>query len=155
MNLKPVAMVVSGIVLILQWPMLNYERADGKLSEFYKQVAAAQFGNARESINEAIRLWPSNARYYTWRAYCTSQQTPSQCPRRSSGGTALSESDRQAAQEAIEDYRHSLGLNSRDAVAYHNLAWLEHLLADDAAAAKDWRESTEIDPDNAVFHLSY
>ncbi len=156
MSMKPIAIAVATLVLALQWPMLNYERADAKLSEFYSQVASAKFGDARESINEAIRLWPSNARYYAWRAYVTSQGLPSQCPRRSRGeNAALSTSDQQTAQEAVADYRHALELNSRDAVAHHNLAWLEHLLGDDRAAAKDWRESTEVDPDNAVFHLSY
>jgi tetratricopeptide (TPR) repeat protein len=63
--------------------------------------------------------------------------------------------DKQAASEAAADYRHALELNSRDAVAHHNLAWLEHLFGDDGAAARDWREATLIDPGNAVFHLSY
>ena len=71
------------------------------------------------------------------------------------GDHDLNDQDKKQAQDAAEDYRHSLALNSRDAVAHHNLAWLEHLLGDDAAAAIDWRESVEIDPDNAVLHLSY
>jgi tetratricopeptide (TPR) repeat protein len=156
MKMKPIAIAVAGLVLILQWPFRKYDRADAKLGEFYSQVASANFGAARESIDEAIRLWPSNARYYGWRAYCTGQQLPSQCPRHSkSGDPALGDLNKQLAQEAAEDYRHSLELNSRDAVAHHNLAWLEHLLGDDVAGARDWRESVEIDPDNAVFHLSY
>jgi Flp pilus assembly protein TadD len=115
-------------------------------------MLAANFVAARRSIDEAVRLWPGNARYYTWRGYAISQNLPSQCPR---AGTALGAADRQAAQEAISDYRHALELNGRDAVAHHNLAWLEHLLGDDVAAGTDWREAAAIDPGNAVFHLSY
>ena len=154
--IKPVAIVIGAVVLVLQWPYRIYDRADEKLSEFYSQVASANFIAARESIDEAIRLWPWNPRYYGWRAYVASQQLPSQCTRRSKGDdTGISGQERNQAQEAAEDYRHALTLNGRDAVAYHNLAWLEHLLGDDVAAASDWRRSVEIDPDNAAFHLSY
>jgi tetratricopeptide (TPR) repeat protein len=156
LKIKPVAIAVAIVVLILQWPYWRYDQADAKLSEFFAQVASANFTAASKSIDEAIRLWPWNARYYGWRAYIASQHLPSQCPRHSkSEEHDLNDQEKNQAQEAAEDYRRSLALNSRDAVAHHNLAWLEHLLGDDAAAAKDWRESVEIDPDNAVFHLSY
>ena len=154
--IKPVAIVVGAVVLVLQWPYHIYDRADEKLSEFYSQVASANFIAARESIDEAISLWPWNPRYYGWRAYIASQQLPSQCTSHSKSGDAgISDEERNLAQEAAADYRHALTLNGRDAVAYHNLAWLAHLLGDDAAAAGDWRRSVEIDPDNAAFHLSY
>lgn len=156
MNMRPVAITVAAIVLVLQWPFIEHERADAKLEDFYSQMTAARFGDARESIGEAIRLWPSNARYYSWRAYCTSQQLPSQCPRHQQNLRAsVEEEARQLAQDAAKDYRHSLELNIRDAVAHHNLAWLEHLLGDDAAAEMDWEEAVSLDPDNTVFHLSY
>jgi tetratricopeptide (TPR) repeat protein len=156
LKIKPIAIAVAVVVLILQWPYRMYGQADAKLSEFYKQVASARFAAASESIDEAIRLWPWNARYYGWRAYVASQQLPSQCPRHTqSDDLGLSDKDRKAAQEAAGGYRHSLMLNGRDAVAHHNLAWLEHLLGDDPAAMQDWRDSVEIDPDNAAFHISY
>jgi tetratricopeptide (TPR) repeat protein len=112
-------------------------------------MLSANFAGAGQSIHEAIRLWPGNTRYYTWRAYCTSQKLPSQCHQ------PLSPQDRESAREAIADYRRALELNNRDAVAHHDLAWLEHLLNEDAAADKEWREAIAIDPANAVFHLSY
>jgi tetratricopeptide (TPR) repeat protein len=59
------------------------------------------------------------------------------------------------ARQAADDYRRALELNSRDAVAHHNLAWLEHLSGDDKVAAEHWRDAVAIDPANAVFHLSY
>ena len=156
LKIKPIAIVVAGLVLLFQWPYHNYDAADAKLAEFYTQVASAKFSAASESIDEAIRLWPWNARYYGWRGYIESQQLPSQCLRKfKNDTTALSDDDRKQAQEAADDYRHALLLNNRDAVAHHDLAWLEHLLGNDADAAKDWRESVEIDPDNAAFHLSY
>ena len=156
MSLKLVTIAVAVVVLMLQWPFIQHERADARLADFYSQMASARFGVARESIAEAIRLWPSNARYYSWRAYCESQQLPSQCSRHSeTQSLSLSRDDAQSAKAAAEDYRHSLDLNSRDAVVHHNLAWLEHLLGDDSAAARDWQEATELDPDNAMFHLSY
>ena len=158
MSIKPITIAVAALVLILQWPTYKYERADEKLGEFYSQIASANFTAARESIEEAIRLWPSNARYYTWRAYLTSQQLPSQCLRQSKStgdNRSMSSLDLQSSREAVADYRHALELNRRDAVAHHNLAWLEHLLGDNTHAADDWKQSTEIDPDNAVFHLSY
>jgi tetratricopeptide (TPR) repeat protein len=139
-------------VLVLHFVMGDYDEADARLRTFYSQMVAADFAGARRSIDDAIRLWPGNARYYTWRGYVTSQKLPSQCPR---SQAPMAQADRQAASEAIADYRHALELNARDAVARHNLAWLEHLLGDDAAAVRDWRAATVIDPGNAVFHLSY
>jgi tetratricopeptide (TPR) repeat protein len=156
MKMKPVAIVVAGIVLVLQWTYRKCDQADAKLGEFYSFVASANFSSAGESVNEAIRLWPSNARYYGWRGYVRSQQLPSQCPRRMGRvPEVLGDLEVQLAQQAAADYRRSLALNSRDAVAHHNLAWLEHLFGDDTAAAIDWRQSVEIDPDNSVFRLSY
>ena len=59
--------------------------------------------------------------------------------------------DRQAALAAADDYRHSLRLNDRDAVARHDLAWLEHLAGrQQVAAARDWKESVDLDPGNAA-----
>jgi tetratricopeptide (TPR) repeat protein len=151
-GMKAVALLLAGAVVVLYFVMGDYDQEDAKLQAFYSQMLAANFDGARRSIDEAIRLWPGNARYYAWRGYATSQSLPSQCPR---CGATLSAADRQTAREAISDYRHALELNGRDAVAYHNLAWLEHLLGDDAAAGGNWREAAVIDPGNAVFHLSY
>jgi len=155
-QLKPLAIAVAVIVLIFQWPYWRYMQANGKLKDFYSEVAAAHFTTARESIDDAIHLWPWNARLYGWRAYVESQQLPSQCPGDAkNGGHPLSDSDRHTAQAAADDYRHSLALNARDAVAHHNLAWLEHLLGDNTAAAEDWKQAVDLDPGNAAFHLSY
>jgi tetratricopeptide (TPR) repeat protein len=156
MRMKPIALVLTALVLVLSLAVGDYDRADSNLKAFYGQILAADFTGARRSIDEAIRLWPGNSRYYTWSAYCASQKLPPQCPRAFRGmDSAMSGADQQSARRAIEDYRHALRLNGRDAVAYHNLAWLEHLFGEDTAADKDWREATQVDPDNAVFHLSY
>ena len=156
MRMKPIASALAALVLILSLAVGDYDRADSNQMTFYGQILAADFTGARKSIYEAIRLWPGNSRYYTWSGYCASQKLPPQCPRCFHGmNSAMSGADQQSARRAIDDYRHALQLNSRDAVAYHDLAWLEHLLGEDAAAERDWREATQIDPDNAVFHLSY
>jgi tetratricopeptide (TPR) repeat protein len=156
MRMKPIALVFAVAVLITRFVVGDYDQANSNLKSFYSEMLIADFSAARRSIDEAIRLWPGNSRYYAWRAYCSSQKLPPQCPRWFHGmDSAMNGGDQQAAREAMADYRHSLELNSRDAVAYHNLAWLEHLLGDDAAATRDWREATVIDPGNAVFHLSY
>jgi tetratricopeptide (TPR) repeat protein len=156
MRLKPIALALAAVVLVLSLAVGDYDRSDSNLKTFYGQMLAADFAGARKSIDEAIRLWPGNSRYYAWSAYCASQKLPPQCPRCFHGmDSAMSGADQQSARRAIDDYRHALQLNSRDAVAYHNLAWLEHLLGEDTAAERDWREATQIDPDNAVFHLSY
>jgi len=153
MRMKPIAVVFAVFVLIIRFVIGDYDQADSKLNFFYAQMLVADFSGAHRSIDEAILLWPGNARYYAWRGYSFSQQLPAQCPRCS--GSALGAVDQHVAQEAIANYRRALGLNSRDAVAHHNLAWLEHLLGDDDAAARDWREATFIDPNNPVLHLSY
>jgi len=154
MSIRLVTIIVAGVVLAFQWPLFQAWRAAAKLTEFYREMSSARFGNARESIDEAIRLWPSNARYYTWRAYCTSQSFLPQCPRKArSGGTGTF--DRNAIEDAIQDYRRSLDLNPRDAVAHHNLAWLEHVMGNDSEAERDWRRAIELDPATAVFYLSY
>lgn len=156
MRMKPIALALASVVLVLSLVVGDYDRADSNLKTFYGQILAADFTGARKSIDEAIRLWPGNARYYTWSGYRASQKLPPQCPRCFRGmDSAMSGADQQSARRAIEEYQHALRLNSRDAVAYHNLAWLEHLLGEDTAAEKHWREATQIDPDNAVFHLSY
>jgi tetratricopeptide (TPR) repeat protein len=156
LKIKPIVIIMAIVVLFLQWPFSRYDSADANLKDFYSQVLSANFAAARKNIDEAIRLWPWNARYYAWRAYLTSQELPSQCLRQSmQGSSGLSGDQKRLAEEAIKDYRHSLTLNSRDAVARHNLAWLEHLLGDDVSAETDLQKSIEIDPDIAVFHLSY
>lgn len=156
MKMKPVFIVVATLALLVQWPTWQHERADQKLEEFYSGMTLANFVDARERIDDAIRLWPSNARYHGWRGYWDSQQLPSQCSRTAQGKKpALSSVDQQSAHEAIAEYWTALALNGRDAVAHQNLAWLEHLLGDDGQAGENWKKSTEIDPDNAVFHLSY
>ena len=153
MRLKPIALAFAAIVLILSFVMGDYDHADSRLGTFYTQMLAADFQGARKSLDEAIHLWPSNARYYSWRAYCISQMLPPQCPRNTQG--LLSADAQKAAHEAIADYQRALELNTRDAVAHHNLAWLEHLVGDDTSAVADWRETTTLDPGNAVFHVSY
>jgi tetratricopeptide (TPR) repeat protein len=156
LKIKPITLSVVLAVLICQFPYWHYRRADSSLSEFYALVGSAKFDVAKLSIEEAIRLWPWNGRYYGWRAYVESQELPSQCTKRPHNGTAkLDNIDYKAAQEAAKDYRLALKLNSRDGVAYHNLAWQEHLLGDDDSAARDWDNAVAIDPDNAAFHLSY
>jgi tetratricopeptide (TPR) repeat protein len=156
MKMKPIALVFALLVLITRFIVGDYDQADSSLKSFYSEMLAADFSAARRSIDAAIRLWPENSRYYAWRAYCSSQKLPPQCPRSFHGmDSVMNAGHQQAAREAMEDYRRALVLNSRDAVAYHNLAWLEHLFGDDAAAARDWREATVIDPGNAVLHLSY
>lgn len=156
LKIKPIAIAIAAVVLVLQWPYYHFDQADAKLTEYYSQVVSANFSGARESIDEAIRLWPWNGRYYGWRAYIESQQLPSQCPEHSKADdSGMSGAQKKLAQKAAEDYRHALMLNRRDAVAHHDLAWIEHLLGDNVSAARDWRESVEIDPDNAAFHLSY
>lgn len=156
MKLKPIALAVSSVTVVFCLVSGNYDKADADLMTFYSEILAANFPSARHSIDDAIGLWPTNARYYGWRAYLTSQNLPPICSR-SLGGTqsVLKGQDQSAAHLAIEDYRRSLEVNSRDAVAHHNLAWLEHLLGDDKSAGDDLRAAVAIDPGNAVFHLSW
>ena len=155
--MKPVAVVAISVGIVLRLAVGEPEiRADKKLQSFYAEMLSARFENAYKAINEAIRLWPTNSRYYGWRAYCASQTLPSQCVRDSQGTMPkLRPGDEAMAQAAIEDYGHALRLNNQDSVAHHNRAWLEHLLGHDSDAAKDWAEAIRIDPDNAVFHVSY
>jgi tetratricopeptide (TPR) repeat protein len=129
----------------------DYDRAEPDLRTFYAQVAATDFRHARQSIDEAIRLWPSNARYYAWRGYCISQDLPSQCSARSA---PLSTKVLEQAGEAAADYRRALELNSRDAVARHNLAWLNHLMGRDQEARHEWEQAVAIDPETAIYQMS-
>ena len=55
---------------------------------------------------------------------------------------------------AAADYRRALELNSRDAVAHHNLAWLDHLMGDDREARREWEQAAAIDPGAAIYSLS-
>jgi len=155
MKLKPMALALGSLSLIVCLLERGYDRADSDLSAFYSQMLSADFAGARASIDDAIRRWPSNARYYGWRAYVMSQNLPPTCPRGWHGkGPELKGEDRVAARQAVDDYRRALELNGRDATAHHNLAWLEHLLGEDEIAAENWQAAVAIDPANAVFHLS-
>lgn len=128
----------------------DHDRAEASLSTFYARVEKADFRAARKYIDEAVRLWPTNARYYAWRGYAASQELPSQCPHGAPLDTRTLEEVRQAA----ADYQHALELNGRDAVAHHNLAWLNHLMGQDAEARREWEQAVAIDPATAIYHLS-
>jgi tetratricopeptide (TPR) repeat protein len=156
MRMKSIAIGMAVATLFLFFYSSDHDHADSHLGTFYQQTLVADFSSARRSIDEAIRLWPTNARYYTWSGYCYSQNLPPQCPRCFRGmDSAITEDQCKFAERAIGEYRHALQLDPRDAVAYHNLAWLEHLLGDDNEAVKHWEKATTLDPDNGVFHLSY
>ena len=156
MKLSAISLAVAALATALQWPAFESWRADAKLQEFYSDMASARFELANDSINEAIRIAPWNCRYYSWRGYCRSQSLQSQCSKKQTDSARnLNGANEGIIESAIDDYQHALRLNPRDAVAFHNLAWLEHLLGNDSAAEKNWRESTRIDPDNAIFHISY
>lgn len=130
----------------------GFDRAESNLKIFYTKVQATDFQSARTSIDEAVRLWPSNARYHAWRGYQNSQDLPSQCMGRgSTAETKVLERLRVAA----ADYRRALDLNSRDAVAHHNLAWLNHLQGLDNEARQHWELAIETDPATAIYRLSF
>jgi tetratricopeptide (TPR) repeat protein len=146
-TLVRVAVVLALVAATLSLVFGDYDRAEADLRAFYSQVAAADFVHARQSIDEAIRLWPSNARYHAWRGYCLSQELPSQCG-------AMDAKARELATQAAAEYRRALQLNDRDAVAHHDLAWLDHLLGQDAEARREWERAIEIDPETAIYRLS-
>jgi tetratricopeptide (TPR) repeat protein len=125
----------------------DYDSAESNLKSFYSEMAKADFASANRSINEAIRLWPSNARYHSWRGYALSQNLPSQCP-------APDSKTREAAAQAIAEYRRALQLNPRDSVAHHNLGWLDHLLGNNQEAQHEFTQAVTLDPDTAIYHLS-
>jgi hypothetical protein len=52
--------------------------------------------------------------------------------------------DQATTREVIADHRRALELNNRDAVAHLDVAWLEHLLGNDAVAGGEWREAVAI-----------
>lgn len=146
----------TAIVLALATAALSlvsgdHDQAETSVGAFYSRVQKADFEGARKSIEEAIRLWPANARYYAWRGYAASQELPSQCP---AHGIALNARTREQVQSAAADYRHALELNGRDAVAHHNLAWLDHLMGHDEEARHEWARAIAIDPETAMYHLS-
>jgi len=128
----------------------DHDRAEASLSTFYARVEKADFRGARKSIDEAVRLWPTSARYYAWRGYAASQELPSQCPH----GASLDAEALEEVRRAAADYRRALELNGRDAVAHHNLAWLNHLMGRDEEARREWEQAVAIDPATAIYHLS-
>jgi tetratricopeptide (TPR) repeat protein len=142
--------IVLGLYFLLFRPAAD---ADSYLRSFYVHLAAADFESAKVDTDKAIQLSPGNARYYGWRGYVLSQKLPSQCS--ASSGNPMTEVERGLAREAIADYRRVLERNSHDAIAHHNLAWLEHLLGDNSSAAQDFREAAALDPGTAAFSLSY
>jgi len=150
-TLGGVAVVVAVAGGALSLTFGDCDGAESNLRTFYSRVEAADFSGAMKSIDEAVRLWPSNARYYSWRGYATSQELPGECPARSA---SLDAKTLEQVRQAAADYRHALGLNGRDAVAHHNLAWLDHLMGRDEEARREWEQAVELDPETAVYHLS-
>lgn len=151
LTLSRLAIVLALAAGVASLTFGDYDRAEAKLSTFYAQVEKADFIDARKSIGEAVRLWPSNGRYYSWRGYAASQELPSQCPAR---GASLDAKTLDEVRQAAADYRRALELNGRDAVAHHNLAWLNHLLGKDQEARREWEQAVAIDPGTAIYHLS-
>lgn len=150
-TLGRVAAVLALAAVAVSLAFGDHDQAEAGLSRFYSQVEKADFKAARKSIDDAVRLWPSNARFWAWRGYAGSQELPSQCPARSA---PLNPVTRERVQQAAADYKHALELNRRDAVAYHNLAWLDHLLGQDQEARREWEQAIANDPDTAIYHLS-
>jgi tetratricopeptide (TPR) repeat protein len=146
-TLGRVALVLALAGIAVSFVFGDYDRAESSLKSFYSQMAKADFAGAGRSIDESIRLWPSNARYHSWRGYVLSQNLPSQCP-------ALDANTRQQTAQAAAEYRRALQLNSRDAVAHHDLGWLDHLLGNDREARREFEQAVTLDPDTAIYHLS-
>jgi tetratricopeptide (TPR) repeat protein len=144
-----IALAIAGGLISL--PFRDYDRAESRLQTFYSRMEVADFKGATANINEASRLWTSNARYCSWRGYVASQRLPSQCPEPSAPLTT--ETLGQIA-AAVADYRRALELNDRDAVAHHNLAWLDHLLGRNEEALREWERAVALDPETAIYHLS-
>ena len=143
MQIRWIALGFAVTAGALRWVTSDYERAEQHLSEYYSHMLSANFVAAEASIDSAIRLWPDNSRYHVWKGYCLSQRLPPQC----SQSPVL-------AERAVEEFRDALKLNGRDAVAHHDLAWLEHLAGNNAESRTHWMRAVEIDPDNAIFRLS-
>jgi hypothetical protein len=106
MTVKPVALILTVLVLISRLIVSDYDEADSKLNSFYLEMLNADVSAARRSIDEAIRLWAWNSKYHAWRGYILSQELPSHCPRGFHGVfSALNSPDQQNARDALTDYR--------------------------------------------------
>lgn len=147
-NVSVVLALAAGAVSLM---FGDHDSAEVKLRTFYSQVERAEFKAALNSIDEAVRLWPGNARYYGWRGYAISQELPGQCP---AHGAPLNARTLEQVRQAAADYRRALALNGRDAVAHHNLAWLNHLTGQNEEARRGWERAVAMDPGTAIYHLS-
>ena len=153
MSLRNASLLVLLICLALQFLAGDRHKAADQLPEFYNEISTARFDDARRTMDEAIRLWPENARFYGWRGYARSQRFPSDCGR--CGGERTARPDPEELKEVISDYRKAIQLNALDAVSHHNLGWLSHLAGDDDMARQNFQKAVELDPTNAVFHASF
>ena len=155
MSVRPIALAICFATVVFCLFVRRYSQADACLSQFYSQMLHADFSGARQSIDHAIRLCPTNARYYDWQGYVTSQNLAPTCLRGSEKSNSGVWLDIQEVRMATSSYLQALELNNQDAVAHQNLGWLEHLLGNDEAADQNWRAAIQIDPDNSIFRLSY
>jgi tetratricopeptide (TPR) repeat protein len=148
---------LASMVLLLpaRWMEDRYDRADARLEAFYADMRRADLPAARIDIGEAIHLWDWNSRYYAWRGSVVAQTLPAHCSHTTSSRQSLTAKEMTVAQSAIRDYSRALSLNHRAAVAHQNLAWLQHLTADDQAAREHWQAAIRDDPGDAVMHVSY
>jgi tetratricopeptide (TPR) repeat protein len=148
------ALALAAVVVILHLALGDHGSAEEHVQSFYAKMLSADFAGAQKEIDEAIRLWPENARYYEWKAYLGSQTLPPQCGH-CAGPGSLDAVSLNTANQAIADYQKSAAINPRDAVLHHNLGWLNHLTGNDRAAKQEWERAVALDPNNAVFHASF
>ena len=156
MKMISIAITLAGVALLARGLTIDLDRADSRLSDSTSNILVSNFTGAANEIDEAIRLWTWNSRYYSWRAYIKGHSLRPRCPRTSHNLRPISvEVDQQLRLESLADLQRSLTLNRLDGVTLHNKAWLEHLGGDDDNAARDWEQATVLDPVNPLLHLSY
>ena len=114
---------------------------------FYSQMAKADFEGAGRSMDEAIRLWPSNARYHSWLGYVISQNLPSQC-----SGIGPEDARTGRTSRGGLPARASAQWPGRRGAPQSRMA--RSSAGHDREARQEWGQAVALDPDTAIYHLS-
>lgn len=133
---------------LLAWKSVRIEHAEARYKECAAALTQGNHDLARAAIEDAVRLDGRNALYVAARGLVNAEpleQVPFSWPIEDMS-RRLSQEQRRSLQTAAADYELVVRLNSTDALAWHNLAWLRYCLGDHEGALAALRRSALLEP---------
>jgi len=142
-----------GFIFVYQILLSVAERNNGF---FVKHYNKATYAKALYNIKKACAYNPLNAQYHAHHALALlhNQEGFNSADRIISCSFTLDDTTRKTVKIAIEHYKTALSLNPLDDGYHHNIAWLYYYLNKKQKAWFHLKNSLEIDPNIALYHIS-